>query len=39
MCAIFIVFFPLSLAANYLAKDFAADWWLPAARARDRRVS
>jgi len=29
MCAIFIVFFPLSLAANYAAKDFAADWWLP----------
>ncbi|KRC65049.1 antibiotic biosynthesis monooxygenase [Aeromicrobium sp. Root236] len=29
MCAIFIVFLPLSLAANYLAKDFAADWWLP----------
>ena len=29
MCAIFIVFFPLSLAANYIAKDFAADWWLP----------
>ena len=29
MCAIFIVFFPLSLAANYVAKDFAADWWLP----------
>jgi antibiotic biosynthesis monooxygenase (ABM) superfamily enzyme len=29
MCAIFIVFFPLSVLANYLAKDFAADWWLP----------
>lgn len=29
MCAIFLVFFPLSLAANYVAKDFAADWWLP----------
>ncbi|MCW2798571.1 MAG: Antibiotic biosynthesis monooxygenase [Aeromicrobium sp.] len=29
MCAIFLVFYPLSLAANYIAKDFAADWWLP----------
>ncbi|MDX6276465.1 MAG: uncharacterized protein QOJ72_593 [Nocardioidaceae bacterium] len=29
MCSIFIVFFPLSVLANYLAKDFAADWWLP----------
>ena len=29
MCAIFIVFFPLSVLANYLAKDFAGDWWLP----------
>ncbi len=29
MCAIFLVFFPLSLAANYAAKDLLADWWLP----------
>lgn len=29
MCAIFLVFFPLSLATNYLANDFADDWWLP----------
>ncbi len=29
MCAIFLVFFPLSLAANYLATAIAAGWWLP----------
>ncbi|AXT83791.1 antibiotic biosynthesis monooxygenase [Aeromicrobium sp. A1-2] len=29
MCAIFLVFFPLSVAANYAGKDLAADWWLP----------
>lgn len=29
MCAIFIVFFPLSLAANELGRVYAADWWLP----------
>jgi antibiotic biosynthesis monooxygenase (ABM) superfamily enzyme len=29
MCAIFLVFFPLSIAANYAAKDLLADVWLP----------
>jgi antibiotic biosynthesis monooxygenase (ABM) superfamily enzyme len=29
MCAIFLVFYPLSLAANYVARDVAGDWWLP----------
>lgn len=30
MCSIFIVFFPLSLATNELARLYLADWWLPA---------
>jgi len=29
MCAIFLVFLPLSIAANYAAKDVLADLWLP----------
>jgi uncharacterized protein len=29
MCAIFLVFFPLSVAANYLARELISDWWLP----------
>ena len=29
MCAIFLVFFPLSLAANYASKDLMGDFWLP----------
>jgi antibiotic biosynthesis monooxygenase (ABM) superfamily enzyme len=29
MCSIFIVFFPLSVAANYAGKEYAADWLLP----------
>lgn len=30
MCAIFLVFFPLSLAANELGRVYLSDWWLPA---------
>ena len=29
MCAIFLVFFPLSVATNYAAGHLIADWWLP----------
>jgi antibiotic biosynthesis monooxygenase (ABM) superfamily enzyme len=30
MVSIFLVFFPLSVLANYLSRDFLADLWLPA---------
>lgn len=29
MCAIFLVFFPLSLVANYATREFMPDVWLP----------